>query len=390
VATLAGKSIVERYYTRAPQQSYFVGCSTGGYEGLVEAQHFPWDFDGIIAGAPDMDEADLAMRLVWNVRSFNSKSGQPAFSTSDIQVLHHAVLDACDMDDGVKDGVVGNPVSCRFDPGELRCGAARNSASCLTQLQIDAAVRIYTGASNSKGKSVSTRGLLPGSELSWIDKFSGRNGLSMLESAESFFRYMLYGVSPDWKARDFDFDRDYTRIGLAVLYNNTNPDLRKFKAAGGKLIVYQGGSDSVEVPGAILDYYTTAERTMGGRASAQEFFRFFVIPGMDHCTGGVGAYAIDYLTYLEDWVEQHKAPDVLLGAHVRDSYLATLPLSSRWQFLGTTPQARVLAGPWELEFPLKPDIPVAFTRPVYPYPLFAKFRGYGDPNDGANFGPVSP
>ena len=159
----------------------------------------------------------------------------------------------------------------------------------------------------------------------------------------------------DWKYTDFDFDRDYARSGVGVIFADTNPDLRKFKAAGGKLISYQGGNDALQIPGAIFDYYETVERTMGGRARTQDFFRLFAIPGMNHCTGGDGVFAFDYLGYLEAWVERGQAPDVMIGTH--------------------------LPGPSQAP-------PKTFTRPVYPCPLHARYKGTGDPNDAANFVPV--
>lgn len=130
------------------------------------------------------------------------------------------------------------------------------------------------------------------------------------------------------------------------------------------MIAYLGGNDVAYVNG-IIDYYETVERTMGGRAATQDFFRFFLVPGMNHCSGGDGPYAIDYLSYLEAWVERGKAPDALIGAH---------PVTA----------------PETLEFPLDPAMPVTFTRPIYPHPSYPKYKGSGDPNDASNFFPVNP
>ena len=388
VSALAGKAIVERFYAKAPQRAYFLGCSTGGYQGLVEAQRFPWDFDGIVAGSPDMDEADLTMRELWNAKTFAPKGGPPILSGDDIYLLHRSVLAACDEDDGVKDGIIGNPFACKFKPANLLCSTSKRER-CLTSAQVDAVKRLYEGPSNSAGLPISTGGVLAGSELTWGDRFGGFNGEGMLEYADSLFRYMIYGANPDWRAKDFDFDRDYKRIGLAALFNDTNPDLRKFKSAGGKLIVYQGANDILEVPNAIVDYYKTVERTMGGRESTSGFFRLFVVPGMGHCTGGEGAYAIDYLSYLEAWTEKQRAPDKMIGAHVSDEYLAALSTAA-WENelpsdVTLTRELKIAVGASNLLIPLDPAIPVAFTRPVFPYPLSAKYRGKGDPNDEKNF-----
>jgi hypothetical protein len=185
-----------------------------------------------------------------------------------------------------------------------------------------------------------------------------------------YFSYAGFMPSPgsSWKLADFDFDRDYKRLRMAesLMGAADNPDLRKFKTAGGKLIIYQGWQDESDIPADAIDYYETAEKTMGGRASTQEFFRLFVVPGMDHCSSGPGPFAIDYLTYLEDWVEHGHAPASLLGAHIDgisrgEAFSLTFPLANK---------------------------AVSFTRPVYPYPLRAAYSGSGDPNDAANFAAI--
>ena len=168
---------------------------------------------------------------------------------------------------------------------------------------------------------------------------------------------------------DFDFDRDYKRFGSGIqesLLSAANPDLRKFKAAGGKLMVYQGWSDQDVPPEKTIDFYQTVQRTMGGRASTESFFRLFMVPGMRHCSGGDGPFAIDYVSYMEAWVEHGQAPDVMIGAHVQ---------GFDW------------GGALGLKFPLDPSTPISFTRPIFPYPLWAKYKGTGDPNNSANFFP---
>jgi feruloyl esterase len=362
VATLAAKSILSHYYSKDAQKAYFMSCSTGGYQGMVEAQRFPWDFDGIIAGAPDMDEADLTMREVWAQRSQLDGNGKAILDAGALGILHQAALDECDMDDGVKDGLISNPVGCSFDPSKLLCKAGETRA-CLSAAQVEAAKRVYAGPPHTKERAV--RGALPGSEKTW-DFGTGT------KYSDSFFQYMVYGASPNWTTANYDFEHDYKRLGLAAIYTDTNPDLRRFKAAGGKLLVFQGGTDTVEMPTAIVDYYETVEKVMGGLEPTQDFFRLFIIPGMNHCGGGDGATTIDYLSYLENWVEQNQAPDKMIGAHVSDSYLKSLPEASR-----------------NVTVPLDPKIPLSFTRPMYPYPQFARYAS-GDPNDAASFRPVQP
>ena len=348
---------------------------------MVEAQRFPWDFDGIVAVAPDMgSEADLSMRIVWKLQQLADKSGQPIFRLSDLELLHNAALRACDRSDGLKDGIIGDPVGCRFDPSVLACTDKQHS-ECLSAQQVRAAKNIYAGPTTSKGVRISTSGPLPGTELDWADTKD-----SSAEVAE-FFKYVLFEPSPgpDWTIHDFNFDHDYQRLGVGALFTDGDPDLRKFKSAGAKLIVAQGGGDPLEFPGGILDYYETVKRTMGGAASTEDFFRLFVIPGMKHCSGGDGAFAVDYLSYLEAWVDNNHPPDRMIGAHVDAGYLLRHSEDD-----GSSMKDRIWFAAIKLPIPLDADAPVTFTRPVYPYPLLTRYKGTGDPNDAKNFGPVEP
>jgi len=378
VSTLGAKAIVSRYYGKAAQRAYFMGCSTGGYQGLVAAQRFPWDFDGIIAGAPDMNEADLTMREIWAQRANLDGAGKQILDEPARELLHRAALEKCDMDDGVKDGIISNPVGCLPEPAKLLCSSGQ-SQQCLTAAQVEAAKRIYAGPPHAQEKAV--RGALAGSELNW--DFG-----TDTHYADSLFKEMIYGANPQWTSSNYDFDRDYKRLGLGALYTDTNPDLRQFKAAGGKLLVYQGGTDTTEMPTAIVDYYQTVEKVIGGSKPTQDFFRLFVIPGMNHCGGGVGANSIDYLTYLENWVERDQVPDEMIGARISESYLLSLPLPEGLP-ADAPREWRIAAAAGKLLFPLDPKIPLSFTRPVYPYPKFAKYAS-GDPNQATSFHPVQP
>jgi feruloyl esterase len=370
VTAVAGKAITQHYYDKAPSRSYYDGCSTGGRQGMQAAQRFPWDFDGIIAGAPAINLTGIYTNFAWGVLSGRDHAGTPLLSDADLQRINEAALKHCDLDDGVKDGIIGNPMACAFDPAELACTQER-STECLSSTQVTAVKKMYAGPSTSSGMRLFAGGLPRGSELSgWSGWYIGPPGSEI--AAETYaregFRYLhfLPSPGPSWKLQDFDFDREYQRLGLMEsIYAAANPDLRQFKAAGGRLLVYQGANDVVVPPQNAIDYYETAEKTMGGRQATQDFFRLFVVPGMGHCGGGTGASTIDYLTYLEQWVEQGRAPEALLGAHI------------------TSPPA--LLG--SQRFPLD-EASVAFTRPIYPYPLRAKYQGRGDINDAASFAPV--
>lgn len=368
VVALAGKAISEAYYGKKPHRAYFMGCSSGGVQALSQAQRFPWDFDGIIGLSGSPYRADMLMHYLWTARVLRGPDQGPRLSRSDLRLTSNAAVAECDMDDGVRDRIISNPYRCRFDPAALLCKTGMQG-DCLKEDQVEAVKRVYSGPVRSDGTRITyMRGLLPGSEEGWEGYEANENwSLGML-------RYMGFTPAPGlgWKPADFDFNNDYKRLGTAeTLWSPANPDLIRFKDSGGKLLYAFGLSDAASNPAAAVEYYEKAEKLMGGRTPTQEFFRLFMVPGMGHCSGGNGAFAIDYLTYMEDWVERGIAPSKLVGAHV-------------------DPRNLPATGPLGLRFPLDASIPVAFTRPIYPYPLYAKYLGSGDPNDASSFGPVEP
>jgi len=374
VTAVAGKAITEQFYAKAPSRSYYMGCSTGGRQGFVAAQRFPYDFDGIVAGAPVNNETGAGMQLLWNVVVNRDKAGRQIVDADAARLVNAAVIEKCDMQDNVKDGIIGDPRTCAFDPAELQCKRGEK-AGCLSAAQADVVRKIYEGPKNSQGLALYTGGALKSSELNWIDNYISRDGSesTYAKFMGDLFRYIGFfpDPGPDWKVSDFDFDRDYKRLGMMeTMYSGSNPDLRKFKANGGKIISYQGWADQSVVPLNVVDYYELAERTMGGREATQDFFRLFMLPGVNHCRGGVGADAIDYVAYLEQWVEQGKAPDRMTARHV-------------------TPEAFAKYTPTNYLYPL-PANEVQFSRPVFPYPLQVRYKGAGDVNDAANFEAVSP
>jgi Tannase and feruloyl esterase len=365
VTVLAGKTVTEHYYNKAPFKSYFLGCSCGGRQGLVEAQQFPWDFDGIIVGAPAINFSGVFMDLHWKTRAVTDKDGNPLFNEADIDLVHAAAIAKCDKDDGVKDGLIGDPRTCKFDPSDLACRAGAK-VGCLSSEQVAAVKKFYSGPVTSKGERIFPGGNMRGSEAAADFGINGYQTVFANFSKE-FFQYMGFmpAPGPSWRSGDFDFDRDYKRLGmLESLYASTNPDLRKFKAAGGKLILWQGWSDGAVSPTSTIDYYETVERTMGGAAATRDFFRLFMLPGVDHCWGGEGASVVDFLSYMEAWIEKNQAPDIMMSAHVK-------------------------AGTDVIDWPSDPAA-IGFTRPVYPYPLQAKYKGTGDPNKAENYRAVRP
>jgi feruloyl esterase len=371
VTAIAGKAIVSRYYGQDPRKSYFMGCSAGGIQAMWEAQKFPWDFNGIVAGGPALRLSGIWVNWLWANRALMGKDGKPLLSKADFEVLHRAAVAKCDMSDGVKDGVIGDPQACRFDPSELRC-ASTKSSNCLTTPQVEAVKRIYEGPVNSKGEVITRPIALRGSELSWSDMFGGSSdaptpGFNYLRD---WLYYTIFPIKlgPEWKPENFDFDRDYKRLGAMDALEPNNPDLRTFKSSGGKLLAYTGWNDAIEGALNTADYYETAERVTGGRAATQDFFRLFVIPGMNHCSGGDGPFAVDYLSYLEAWVENGKAPDQVIGSHVRLDELMDKAMHGDQDAWHTLER--------RLEFPLDPAN-VEFSRPIYPYPIRSKYLGHG-------------
>jgi hypothetical protein len=370
VATLAGKAITARFYSQQPNRAYFVGCSQGGRQGLVEAQRFPSDYDGIIAGAPVIYKTLSSLHLLWAVQLTHGLDGAAVLPPEAVHQVHDAILRRCDAYDGLADGLIADPQSCRVDPAELTCRNGKTD-HCLTPAQTEVVRKLYGGVRNSKGESLYW-GVTPGSELNWPRILSTVPGTPRSPDAfaTDHFRYLAFmpAPGPDWQPGDLDTDRDSHRFDLMEsLYTAANPDLRRFKAAGGKLILYSGWGDPLIPPGSVVDYYETLTRTMGGQVAASSFARLFMLPGGDHCIAGAGADTIDYLSALEQWAEQGKAPEKLIGAHLRK------------------PPGYAVHG----TFPLDPDN-IAFTRPVFPYPSWAKYRGKGDNSRAESFVPVTP
>jgi feruloyl esterase len=376
VVAVAGKALTEHYFGRRPKRSYFVGSSTGGRQALQEAQRFPLDFDGIVAIAPPVDLATVYVMFAWGIQTIHDRAGMPLLGRQELELLTEAALAKCDMSDGLRDRIIGDPFACAFDPSQLIC-SARQEVGCLRSEQVEAARKIYAGPLNSKGERLSLGGPVVGSEIGHWDKDPrdgwGMSYLGLPISSFSYERLITDGMrylffwpenGPSWQLSEFDFDRDPRRMAvMQALYDSSNPDLRKFKTAGSKLLIFQGLNDNSVLPRQTIDYYETVERTMGGRALTQSFCRLFLLPGVGHGGGGEGAGSVDYLSAIEAWSEEVKAPDRLIAARLKNE---------NWRQPPT--------------FPLDPD-QIQFTRALYPYPLKAKYLGRGDPNDADSFGP---
>ena len=365
-AVLASKAIVTAYYSNAIDHAYWRGCSTGGRQGLMLAQRFPWHFDGIIAGAPAGIEPAY-INIFWRTLTNLTKDRRVILGQSQIPALHAEVMKQCDGADGLKDGVIDDPWACKPNLSVMKCNSGRSSDSCLTDDQISAAERLYEGAFLSDGLRVSW-GLPKGGELGvmrYILNDAGEEG-TFEPMAQDRLRYTWfdYDPGPAYDAGTFDLDRDFPRLFTkGFLQAPSNPDLTDFKRRGGKLITYQGLNDLLNAE-PLIDYAKKVERVVGGEEAADEFMRLYLIPGMNHCRGGTGVDTVDWVTEIQAWVEDDDAPGTVMG-YRRDRDIS-LPGAGAW--------------------PLDPDT-VIKTRPLYDYPNSARYTGRGDETDAANFEP---
>jgi len=355
--TIAAKAIIRAYYGQAPKLAYFTGCSAGGRQGLMEAQRFPDDYDGIVAGSPGSNWSGRAMLAVWVAQAVHGAAIDNVVHTNEASyippakypLIHLAALAACDEQDGVKDGVIENPQRCKFDPKVLECkGADGDAPDCLTPPQVEAVRKIYSPVVNRRTGAAIVPGFSPGSELGWATM----GGPQPLGLGIDLFRFVVF-QDPNWDFRKFDFDEDIARtVKASTMLNALDPDLRKFSARGGKLIQYHGWSDPQIAPQNSVDYYRTVLDKLAAQkmtaSDVQGFYRLFMVPGMAHCGGGDGASTFDMLAALEQWVEHKNAPEHIAASRVRDG---------------------------------KPDR----TRPLCPFPQIAKFKGSGSTDEAENF-----
>jgi feruloyl esterase len=365
--SVQAKAIIRAFYGRDPSFSYFAGCSDGGREALMEAQRYPEDFNGILAGAPANNWSRLFTGFIWNEQAALKSPGS-SIPPAKLPALQNAVIAACDTQDGLKDGLLSDPRSCRFDPAALLCKAIDDS-SCLSAAQVETVKQIYSGPKNPRTGEQLFPGWPPGAEAApgtWAAWITPANPASAIQFN---FGNTYYGQAvfedPKWNFRTFDFDRDVqfgdTKVG--TVFNSTNPDLRSFRAEGGKLLQYHGWGDPAISALNSIDYYESVQtflakfpdaRSASGR-STSDFYRLFMVPGMGHCGGGMGPNTFDAFTPLESWVEKGIAPAQLIGT-------------------GT------VAG----------DSSRKITRSICAYPNVSQYRGTGDPNDAANFVCMSP
>src|SRR5437016_3622092 len=338
--TVKSKELIKAFYGNAPQLSYWNGCSTGGRQGLKEAQMYPNDYDGIIAGAP-ANRTAISLWIAFAVLK-DEASYIPA---EKYKPIHQAVLNACDATDGVKDGLIEDPRQCKFDPKVLQCTGADN-ASCLTAPQVKAAQQIYSPAKHPRTGQELFNSLVPGTELGWGVQAAGPDPSANIYDQ---FRYVVY-KDPNWNWRTFDWDKgiELSEKPENLVMNATDPNLKQFFAHNGKLLLYHGWADTNVPTLNTIKYYDSVLKTMGGPSKTSNNVRLFLEPGMGHCGGGEGPNVFDKVATLEQWVEKGKAPEQIIASHSASGK-------------------------------------VDRTRPLCPYPQVAQYKGSSSIDDAANF-----
>lgn len=341
--TVTAKAFITAFYGNGPRFSYWKGCSQGGRQGLREAQHYPRDYNGIIAGAPAANQPNHYAGSLW-VASATLEDLASFIPVEKYSLINKAVLASCDARDGVDDGVLEDPRRCDFDPKALLCTSADSNA-CLTSAQVEAARRIYTPARNPRTGEEIWPALMRGSELRWAAQAGGPAPIRM---ATDFFKYLVF-EDAKWDWRTFDFDRDVAtaiaKVGAVV--TTMNPNLSEFSGRGGKLIMYHGWNDQAIAPENSINYHTSVVGTFG-REQTDQFVRLFMVPGMEHCRGGPGPNTFDALTALEAWVEKGVAPARITASHSTNGK-------------------------------------VDRTRPLCPYPQIALYKSVGSTDEASSF-----
>ena len=336
--TVQSKAIVASFYKQPARLSYWNGCSTGGRQGLMAAQRYPDDFDAILAGAPANNHTRMGIsRLAVSVPT--ARDTAAAVPQAKLAMVTRAVLEACDGADGVKDGFLNDPRACTFDVARLQCTGADHD-SCLTEPQLKTMKSAYAAVTLPNGELV-----FPGRELGSETAWSGVSGTP---DGLSVTALQIAHGDPAWDPKTFDLRRDLSltleKVGSVV--NAVDPDLRAFKARGGKLLLYHGWNDGLISPGNTVNYYTEVTRTMG--TGQDGWARLFMAPGVGHCRGGAGPDQVNWMGALERWRESGKAPDRIDAARIAGNR-------------------------------------IEMTRPLCPYPQIAKYAGTGSTNDALNF-----
>lgn len=358
--TYEAKVVIGQFYGRAPDRSYFMGCSTGGREGMLAAQRLPLEFDGVVAGDPAFNLTRIAMNQIYSLQTVTriaprGTDGRPdlarAFSDAQLAGVANAVTAQCDALDGLADGMINDFEGCDFDPSSLRCAAGDDASQtqCLSNRQVEGLIEIFGGARNSRGEPLYGRfsfdtGI---ADPAWRSMHLGSDGRPPANASLGLDTLRLFAMTParpNLDPLDFDFDHDLAATAETAAINDAIGTLHStFAARGSKLIVYHGLSDQGMSAGALTDWYTGL--IPRNDAGPQDWARLYFVPGMTHCAGGQSTDSFDMLTAIQDWVEEGVAPDRVVAS------------------------GRAFPG---------------ITRPLCPYPKVARYDG-GDPDDADSF-----
>lgn len=391
------KQLIKAFYGQPQAYAYFNGCSDGGREALIEAQRYPEDFDGIIAGAAALNfQVQNGLYHAWQARVNQGPDGKAILLAARLPLLHEAVLVQCDGLDGQVDRLISDPRSCHFDPASLQCKAGQDASQCLSAAEVGVVRKLYDGPRDpASGQRLTIGGPQPGSELAWAGVFvpmSAEQPIFSQKIALDALQNVSFSPNPSatLTLADATFDAaTFDRLRtLHPLYDATNPDLSAFAGRGGKLILWHGWADPHISPLNTLAYHQALRKQLGD-ARAETFERLYLLPGVHHCSGGEGPSQLDLLTPMMSWVERQQAPDAIL----------TTQADSQRPGFG----APMAPPPGALKGKKPPmgmiGLPVAAadqanagrTRLVYPYPEVAVYTGSGDPLQAASYhrgGPI--
>jgi feruloyl esterase len=346
--TLEGKALTAAYYGEKPKYSYFQGCSTGGAQALEQAQHLPLEYNGVIAGAPANQRPNLNVAGIWDEWN-NLTTPEATVSKHKMELITALATDQCDRLDGVKDGIISDPRECQVDLRRILCKGA-DGPECLTPRQVQTVKAVWQGATNPRTKGRLYWGFEPGAEaaidMGWESKV-GPDGQVVVSDNLINWSDQYQKARPDGVGFNFDTDVMLADQDLKDA-NWTDTNLDDFKHNAGKLLIYHGWADGSAPPGGSVAYYEDIAKANGGYQNIGGFALLFMVPGMGHCSGGVGPDQFDMLTAMEHWEELATPPDTILATRAREG----LP---------------------------------ALSRPLCPYPGVGIYTGKGNPNDAANF-----
>jgi feruloyl esterase len=351
--TVLAKQVTDAYYGQSPSYSFFNGCSTGGRQGLIEAQRYPRDYNGISVGSPAINSNQLRAAQMWG--ELQMRLAGDFIPQCKLNAFNAAAIAACDKLDGVADGIISDWQDCRFDARKVigtvtPCGT-------VTATDADIVNKIWQGPVDAKGNPL-WFGLQPGASFSGLDNTvtaaDGTTTGSPFSASTDWYKYFLT-LNPkfDWHTLTYQqflnfFQQSASEYADMDVTSSATPDLSAFKDAGGKIVMWSGTYDQLVYQLGDLDYVHRVQDVIGGANQTDKFLRFFFDPGVAHCGGGAGAAPTNQFQSVVDWVEHGKAPTQLAGEKT-DSTGA-----------------------------------VVMTRPVCMYPLVARYRG-GDPNRATSF-----